>query len=84
MEITYHPRFERRYRKMSLEAKNEAELKEKIFRKNPFDTRLKAHKLKGKLKNHWSFSVTSRCRILFIFQKEDVIFLDIGDHKIYQ
>jgi mRNA-degrading endonuclease YafQ of YafQ-DinJ toxin-antitoxin module len=59
--------------------------KEVIFVKNPFNPQLKTHKLKGKLKGLWSFSVTYSFRIVFEFINDDeVIFYDIGDHKIYQ
>jgi len=57
-EIRYTSKFERAYRKLPLEEKLAAEETEKIFRRNPFDTRLKTHKLKGKLKNKWAFSLT--------------------------
>jgi mRNA-degrading endonuclease YafQ of YafQ-DinJ toxin-antitoxin module len=52
---------------------------------NPFDETLKTHKLKGKLKEFWSFSVNYSFRIVFEFiKKDEVIFYDIGDHRIYQ
>ena len=83
--IRYTPKFERSYKKLSLEEKLFAEKREKIFRKNAFDPRLKTHKLKGKLKNRWSFSLTYSQRVLFnFFQNDEVIFYDIGDHQIYQ
>jgi len=59
--------------------------KEAIFVNNPFDKTLKTHKLKGNLKDFWSFSVNYSFRIVFEFVKKDeVIFYDIGDHQIYQ
>lgn len=64
--------------------KNKAEAKERIFRKNPFDQRLKTHKLHGKIKNLWSFSINAKYRVVFEFDNSDVILLDVGDHKIYQ
>jgi len=83
MEIYYHPQFRSAYQKLSLSIKNKAEIKERIFRKNPFDQRLETHKLHGKLKKLWSFSVDDKYRIVFEFNVSGVIFLDIGDHKIY-
>ena len=78
-------KFERAYKKLSLKERLIAEDREKIFRKDPFDSRLKTHKLKGKLKNRWSFSLTYSQRVLFKFYKNDeVIFYDIGNHRIYQ
>lgn len=84
MVIKYYSRFERHYKRLPLEIREVAETKEAVFRNNPFDKRLDTHKLHGRLKNHWSFSVIRQYRILFIFEKSDVIFLDIGDHDIYQ
>lgn len=58
---------------------------EKIFLQNPFDPRLKTHKLKGKLKEFYSFSVSYHWRIVFHFEKEDVVILDnIGTHEVYK
>lgn len=84
MNILYHPRFKESYKNLSLAVKKKAEVKEKIFRVDPFDSRLKTHKLHGKIKNQWSFSINRRHRILFEFDKGDIIFLDVGDHKLYQ
>ena len=83
--IRYTSKFERAYKKLSLEEKIIAEGREKIFRKDPFNSRLKTHKLKGKLKNRWSFSLTYSQRVLFNFYEDsEVIFYDIGNHRIYQ
>jgi len=61
-----------------------AEKKENVFRVNPFDSRLKTHKLHGQLKNQWSFSIDGKYRIIFEFEESDIIFLDVGDHDIYR
>lgn len=84
MRIRYHPRFRRSYERLPLSVKQSAEAKEVIFRKNPFDHRLRTHKLHGKLKNLWSFSVDRKNRIVFEFADSEIIFLDIGDHDIYR
>lgn len=85
MHILYTPRFQNAYKKLPIAIKNKAEKAETLFRRDTFDSRLKTHKLHGKLKNQWSFSVDRRIRILFEFiNKSIVIFLDIGDHDIYQ
>jgi mRNA-degrading endonuclease YafQ of YafQ-DinJ toxin-antitoxin module len=56
-----------------------------LFYQNPFSRQLLTHKLKGDLKNYWSFSITFSYRVLFQFVKKDVVlFHDIGDHQIYQ
>jgi len=83
--IRYTSKFERAYKKLSLKEKLVAEERETIFRRDVFNQRLRAHKLKSKLKDKWSFSLTYSQRVLFKFYKNDeVIFYDIGDHRIYQ
>lgn len=84
MVIFYHPRFKRAYKKLAIGLKSKAETKEKLFRVNPFHPSLDTHKLHGKLKNQWSFSVNKKYRILFEFDSQNIVFLDVGDHEIYQ
>jgi len=85
MRIYYSSKFEREYKNLSLRIKRKAEKQEKIFRKNPFDSRLKTHKLSGALKDFWSFSIDQKYRIIFEFIDEKTIwFHSTGDHAIYQ
>ena len=59
--------------------------KEKIFRDNPFNPRLETHKLHGKEKEAWSFSINRDYRIKFIFLgKQEVLFFEVGAHEIYK
>lgn len=83
MRIFYHPRFKDSYRRLPEPVKTRAERREHLFRLDPFDPLLRTHKLHGKLKNQWSFSVDARHRIVFEFDGDDVTFLDIGTHEIY-
>jgi len=55
------------YKKLSPGVKIFAEEQENIFRTNPHDFRLKTHKLAGKLKNYWAFSIGRGYRIIFSF-----------------
>lgn len=85
MKIYYSNKFEREYRKLSKQIKNLAEKKEKIFRQDPFDPRLKTHKLTGKLREFWSFSIDESLRIIFEFANEKTIwFHSVGTHEIYR
>ncbi len=85
MEIRYTSRFEREYRKLSSIIKNEAKKKEIVFRSNPFDNRLKTHKLKGLLAGFWSFSISYNYRIIFMFKNKDIVeFYSVGNHDIYE
>lgn len=51
-----------------------------IFISDPFDPGLRTHKLSGKLKDMWSFSVTYDVRVIFYFEEDRVVFVDIGSH----
>ena len=82
LHIYYDSCFERRYRKLPPRIREFAKVGEKLFRENPFDPQLKTHKLHGRDKEVWAFSVSYRHRIKFIFLKEDsVLFLDVGAHN---
>jgi addiction module RelE/StbE family toxin len=86
MEIIYTSKFVREYKKLPDRIKSIAEEREKIFRKNPFDTKLKTHKLHGKFKEFWSFSVDYDYRIVFEISnnKNCFYFHSISDHSIYK
>jgi len=47
--------FERHYRELAARDKEDAKKKETIFRRNPFDSRLRTHKLHGKEREAWAF-----------------------------
>lgn len=86
MRIVYSSKFAREYRKLPDDIKDLAEKQELLFRKNPFDPKLKTHKLKGVLQEFLSFSIGYKYRIIFEFgkNKDVVYFHSVGDHDIYQ
>lgn len=85
MKIIYSSSFERAYKKLPSAVKTSAEKAEQVFRQDPFDPRLKTHKLKGRLKDFWSFSITQKYRIVFELGKEGIVYFHlVGDHSIYQ
>lgn len=52
-----------------------------LFLKNPFDPALKTHKLSGRLKDLWAFSLGYDLRVVFYFFSPDqAVFVDIGTH----
>jgi addiction module RelE/StbE family toxin len=84
IKITWDQGFKRIYKK---KVKNDDELKNKfwnamkLFSENPFDPRLRTHKLTGKLEGLWAFSIDYDCRVIFQFiDKNDVLLIDIGGH----
>lgn len=83
--ILYSSRFQYAFKKLGQSQKQLIQQREKIFKNDCFDQRLKTHKLKGQLKDHWSFSLTYSHRVLFTFLENDqVVFMDVGSHSIYQ
>jgi mRNA-degrading endonuclease YafQ of YafQ-DinJ toxin-antitoxin module len=71
IEFVWDKGFKRSYKKKIL--KN-ASLKLKF--EDPFNTKLKTHKLSGTLKDFWAFSVDYDCRVIYKFLKA----IDIGSH----
>ena len=86
MKIIYGTKFEREYRKLPKDIKELAEKREVMFRKDPYDPRIKTHKLHGRLNGYFSFSIGYKHRIIFELNKEDNIayFYSVGNHDIYQ
>jgi addiction module RelE/StbE family toxin len=85
MIIRFTAKFRKAYKKMPKTVKIKAEEKEKIFQKNPFDSRLGTHKLHGKYKEYWAFTVVGQYRIMCAFSgKKFVDFINIGAHEIYK
>jgi mRNA-degrading endonuclease YafQ of YafQ-DinJ toxin-antitoxin module len=83
MEIQYAAHFLRCARKLPPEIQGKLIEKEKLFRQNCFDPRLKLHKLHGKLQDYWSFSVDYSYRVLLSLKKDSALFIEVGNHSIY-
>lgn len=85
VEIAFSSSFKRAFKKsVAGNANLETRFWERveIFKNNPFDPKLRTHKLSGKLKDLWSFSIEYDVRVIFSFAEQDrVIFIDIGSHK---
>lgn len=85
MIVQYSPHFTRLYKKLTFELRRDAKVKEKVFRADPFDPRLKTHKLSGRLEGLYAFSISHSHRIIFEFVKNDLArFHEIGTHDIYE
>ena len=84
MELIYAPAFVRQFQKLEDGLKEEVLERIELF-KNPKNHKtLKIHKLKGRLKGRWSFSVNYRFRIVFSYaSKRGAALLGIGDHSVY-
>ena len=82
MKFFYSPKFIRSFSGLPKDVQNLFSQKETIFRSNLFDSRLRTHKLKGR--NEWSFLITYKVRVIFVFEGKDILFVNIGDHSIYR
>ena len=88
LKISWDPGFKRIYKK---KIKRDDQLKKEfwesmeLFEKDPFQSRLKTHKLSGKLKGLWAFSINYDLRVVFRFlTQNEVLLVDIGTHdEIY-
>ena len=73
------------WKKIPEDIKRKALKKEKLFRENPFHPALKTHRLKGELKNFYSFSIDYHWRIIFHFKSGEVVVFDaVGTHAVYR
>ncbi len=85
MIIRISSKFKKAYRKLPLRVKKKAKERELLFRVDPFDPRLETHKLHGKYREYWAFTVMGQYRIMFTFSDRDTIdFVNIGTHEIYR
>lgn len=85
IEVAFSSSFLRCYKKL-IKGNNDLEIQFKnklsIFQNNPYDSRLKTHKLSGKLQHIWSFSINLSIRVTFCFVESNrVIFEYIGTHN---
>jgi addiction module RelE/StbE family toxin len=84
MKVSFSPSFRRAFKKA---IRKRPDLEKKfyertaIFAENPFDERLRTHKLSGLLKDYWSFTIEYDARVVFYFVESDKAeFVDIGKH----
>ena len=84
-QVDVSPRFFKSLAKLPPSIQALAKTRDAMFRANPFDPRLRTHKLKGELAGAWSYSVNYSYRVLFRFLADDeVLYYDIGTHDVYR
>lgn len=77
--------FEKDFIELPNKIQLKAERKIKLFEANCFHLSLETHKLKGVLKNFWSFSVDNNYRVIFRFlSQQEAIYYRIGTHNTYR
>lgn len=79
------PRFEKDFIGLPSKLRAKAVSKIRLFENDCFNSTLNTHKLKGIIKNFWSFSVDRNYRVIFRFlPNREVVYYRVGLHKIYQ
>lgn len=79
------PRFETDYFALPKSIQKRTVTKIKLFEENCFHSSLDTHKLKGIIKNFWSFSIGREYRVVFKFlPRNGVIYYRIGLHRVYK
>jgi len=78
-------RYIRSFRKLPRPIQDRLISRERLFRRDSTDPRLRTHKLTGPLKSLWSWSVDYEYRVLFEYLGPDSVLLhDVGTHSIYR
>ncbi len=83
MKIFSTPRFEKRLKLFVNYHPDLSKIVQKIMKEivdNPFSLNLKTHKLSGSLKDCFSSRITYHYRIVFVTDKDELCFIDIGSH----
>ena len=85
MEVVYKPIFVRQYKKIQKALQQEVKEKIGLFQKDPSHSFLKVHKLHGKLRGFYSFSVNYEYKIVFEYEtKQRASLLVVGNHDVYK
>lgn len=85
MDIRFKPSFIRQFNRLETALQDEVVEKIELFKNTKNNKQLKVHKLKGRLKGRYSFSVNYQTRIVFVYKsKQEVVLLAVGDHDVYK
>ena len=84
-EVRYTSKFKKAFQKMPSFVRGACIAREAMFRKDVFHPLLDTHKLKGKYRTFWSFTVIGQYRVMFAFLSDEIVaFVNIGTHSIYK
>ena len=80
--------FWRSFGKLSVEQQRKAREAFLIFKRNPFDPRLRSHKIRKLSARYartiYAAEIEADLRVVFYTEGDDVITVDIGSHQIYR
>lgn len=82
------PKFWRNFRKLTATQKQSVKAAWQIFKRNPFDPRLRAHKIHRLSaaygKTVYAVEVERDLRVVFYAEGDIVFTLDVGTHDVYR
>jgi len=79
--IKYSPQFLRSVKKLPHHIQTKLEVREFIFKDDAFDARLDTHKLHGKDRDAWAYSIDHSYRVKFLFSDDgSVLYIKAGTH----
>ena len=82
LQITYSARFQKRYKKLSPEEKDQFKRKLSIFAENPLHPSLRVKRIKG-TDSLFEFSVNMDIRVIWFYEDDSIVALiDIGHHDL--
>lgn len=85
MDVSFKPTFLRQFNRLESALQDEVSEKVDEFKKVGNHKKLKVHKLKGTLRDYYSFSVNYKTCIVFSYiTKTEVVLLSVGNHDIYK
>lgn len=82
MEIRYHPKFKKQYKKLPIRQQQQFDGRLKLFLQEPLNPQLRIHPLKGKFFGYWSMNISGDLRALYYYEGDTVVvFALIGTHS---
>jgi len=83
MRVVYHKIFKKNFKKrVALRPKLRLRFYQRLnlLLKEPENPLLRRHRLKGRKKLYWSFSITGDIRVVYRIEKNTIFLYDIGTH----
>lgn len=85
MEVVFKPTFVRQFNKLEDLVQEEVLKVVELLKDKKYYKQLRVHKLRGRLKDCYSCSVTYNHRLVFIYEtKQRIAVLSVGTHDVYR
>ena len=82
MEVRFHKRFKKDYKKLAEKDRRQFQRRLGVFLRDPFEPTLNNHVLKGKYRGYRSINISGDIRALYEPLKKDVaLFVTVGSHS---